>query len=303
MSQFHQIRTVAAGLAALISILPNLVLPSLAQHENCPVIINRRSSGDRDLCPDLGKNMDLVKESQQYLNDHPKYTERERTLEYRSPSHFETYPNHLARRSDSSPPQPRDVNYLTVPIETPEDIKNARDEAAELTARGPAGAMLGSKIQKRIANIMEDMFQQQLTDTKLKCISVAEELRRNSWKCQERGLHEKATQLNERVLGIYQKEVGNIPKTAGVMADLGKLEQLQDHPDKAQDWYARALQIYNSYPNDNTAERASFLENFADFLSQRRQTKYSNNLFQQAREVRQAMLKASTGKASLHSHL
>ncbi len=257
-----------------------------------------------DHCPDLGKNMNLVRESQQYLKDHDneqgKYSNRSNLyFSYPETNFRRRARDHAAYswyQSDAAPEKPRDIRYLSLPIETLEDLELAKAEAEDLEGRGEAGAKMAGILRIRIDNAMDEIFGQKLTDTKFKCISVAEELRANAWKCQERGLYDMATKLNERVLAIYQKEVGSVPKTAGVMADLGKIAEIQNNPEVAQDWYARALQIYNNYPLAASAERASFLESFAGFVSRRKQTKISKDLYEQASQVRDKLAKATVRK-------
>lgn len=226
----------------------------------CSVALSQQDAAVSQECHDLGPNRDLIKQSDRYLErnrvlpEHPLrlYTRSEVGLGYQT-------------AKDYVPP-PEKVDCMTTPLCDVNDLSYLKRKADALENAG--NRVLAAKIRHRIKAASADLFGKPLTQQKIECISVAEQLRDRAWTCEKRGLYPMAEKLYGRVVAIYEKEIGAMPKTAGVIADLARVYAESGQPTEASAAYDRALGIYEKH-GDSTAEMASLVENYAAFLEQR----------------------------------
>ncbi len=219
-----------------------------------PLLLLQSESALGQGCPDLGPNMELIQESDRYLKSTP---DASPGMDERSSAAYGGF-----FRNDTM--TFREIDYLTATLTDIDDLTYAKKKADDLEKQGQN--QLANRIRLRIKFASAQLFGQPLTDQKLVCISVAEQLRSRAWACEKRGLYPMATKLYERVVSIYRKEIGNTHKTAGVLGDLGRAYAADRNIDKAKFAYNEAFQIYNRHPQDSDDEIASLLESYGDFL-------------------------------------
>jgi hypothetical protein len=243
-------------------------------------------------CPDLHRNMDLINESDRYLRDNPeshrfKIDSVDR-IGFPSVGFARTRDSN--RTNDYSPNEPvREVNYLTKPLLSLDDLTDAQKEAESLEKKGMK--KMASHIRVRIQEASSSIYGEPLDSTKLVCISVAEELRKRAWSCEKRALYPMAAKLYQQVIDIYAKEIGNKPKTAGVMADLARVFAENSELDKAKTTYAQTLRVYEQRPNLVDDEYAAFLETYSGFLERTGSRAAGTELMKRAVRVRIASSK------------
>lgn len=203
-------------------------------------------------CPQLQENMDLVRESDRYLLDTP------------DPARFDShhFNDAIGPVNDSMPTH--EQNYLTVPLTTVDDLNNAKKKADELMKQGKVE--FAKKVRVRVATASFELFGQPLTGRELVCLSVAEQLRERGWRCEKRELFDMAAKLYQKVISIYESEVGGSPKTAGVLADLARVQAANKQVAAANLSYNSALKIYDAKPGFADPEMASFFEAYGGFL-------------------------------------
>lgn len=226
-------------------------------------------------CPHLNQNMDLLKQTEQYVPvpSGPSF----------NPSRIGTFAE-THYYSDNRPDNlVRDVNYLTAPIVGMDGIKAAEKEALQMEERGQK--QLAAQVRLRIKDAYGKLMGVPVNENKFICVSMAEQLKLRGWSCENAEAYDRAEQLYQRVLEIYQEEIGSSSRVASAMADLARVYAESKQTEKAKAQFSNTLQYYEVHKIVDS-DLATFLESYAQFMDQQRSPTEASRLYKMAGNTR-----------------